>query len=200
MYATLAERGVVSDAALATYGQDGSAFEIISAEEVPGVEATFGSLGQALSVGVGLALSARRQGRDARLTYVLLGDAEQQEGQVWEAAMAAEQLRLANLCLIVDLNGMQVEGATRDVLDMGEIAAKWRAFGSMTVEIDGHDPTAILAALDGARAHAEGPSAIVARTIPGRGVASLEGRLQHYAKVSAEQARAGLAELRGGSA
>lgn len=195
MYATLAERGVVSDAELATYGQDGSPFEIISAEEVPGVEATFGSLGQGLSVGVGLALAARRQGRDAR-TYVLLGDAEEQEGQVWEAAMAAAAFRLANLCLIVDLNGMQVEGATSDVLEMGEIAAKWRAFGWMTSEIDGHDPAAILAALDAARAHADGPSAIVARTVPGKGVACLEGQMHHYAKLSAAQAEEAIADLR----
>jgi transketolase len=195
MYATLAERGIVSDAELATYGRDGSPFEIISAEQVPGVEATFGSLGQGLSVGVGLALAARRRERAAR-TYVMLGDAEEQEGQVWEAAMAAASFRLANLCLIVDLNGMQVEGATRDVLDMGEIAAKWRAFGWRTSEVDGNDAAALLAALDDARAHADGPSAIVAHTVPGKGVACLEGQFKHYAKISAAQVEEALADLR----
>jgi transketolase len=195
LYATLAERGIVSAADLATYGRDGSPFEIIAAEEVPGVEATLGSLGQGLSVGVGLALAARRQGRDFR-TYVMLGDGEEQEGQVWEAAMAAASFRLANLCLIVDLNGMQVEGATQTVLDMGELVAKWRAFGWATTEIDGHDLGAILAALDAARGNVVGPSAIVARTTPGKGVGCLEGGLQHYAKMSPAQVQQGLAELR----
>lgn len=197
MYATLAERGVISDVELASYGKDGSALEIISSEEVPGVEATFGSLGQGLSVGVGMALAARRAGRDAR-TYVLLGDAEEQEGQVWEAAMAAASFGLGNLCLIVDLNEMQVEGATRDVIDMGDLGAKWRSFGWRTAEVDGHDLGALTAALDEARAHREGPSAIIARTVPGKGVAALEGGFDHYAKLTPEQAEAAIAELRRG--
>lgn len=194
MYATLAERGTLPEDQLSRYGRDDSRLEIIAAEEVPGVEGTFGSLGQGLSVGVGLALAARRRGTPSR-TYVMLGDAEEQEGQVWEAAMAAASYRLADLCLIVDLNGMQVEGATNDVLDMGPIAAKWRAFGWEALEIDGHDPEAILAALAQARENRAGPTAIVARTIPGRGVARLEGRFDHYAKLTAEESAEALAAL-----
>jgi transketolase len=197
MYAALAERGFISEAELETYGRDDSELEIIAAEGVPGVEGTFGSLGQGLSVAVGLALAARRQGRDSR-AYVLLGDAEQQEGQVWEAAMAAASYSLASICLLVDLNGMQVEGATDDVLSMGDQAAKWRAFGWETTEIDGHRPEAIVAALRAAREHSGGPSAIIARTLPGKGVSALEGGMRHYAKLSPEQVTTALAELREG--
>ncbi len=194
MYATLAERGIIDEDELSYYGRDESPLEIIAAEEVPGVEGTFGSLGQGLSVGVGLALAARRRDLPSR-TYVMLGDAEEQEGAVWEAAMAAASFELANLCLIVDLNGMQVEGETRAVLDMGEIGAKWRAFGWTVIEIDGHDPEAILSALEAAREESSRPTAIVARTVPGRGVAQLEGSFDHYAKLAPDEVQEALAGL-----
>jgi transketolase len=194
MYSTLAERGFFPVADLDQYGQDGSTLEIISSERVPGVEGTFGSLGQGLSVAVGMALSNRRHRQDWRV-YAVLGDGEMQEGQTWEAAMAASAYRLDNLCLIIDLNGMQVEGPTSGVLPMGPIAAKWQAFGWSVREVDGHDIEALLGAFDAAREHAGQPSAIIATTCPGHPISFLRGQLQHYAKLSAAQTAAALAEL-----
>jgi len=196
LYVTLAARGHFPIEDLASYGRDGSAFEIISSEHVAGVEGTFGSLGQGLSVGVGLGLSARLRERAWR-TYVILGDGEMQEGQTWEAAMAAAAFQLDNLCLIVDVNGMQVEGPTNDVLPMGEIAAKWRAFGWAVHEVDGHDVDGLLRALQAARETTGRPSAIIAATRPGHPISFLLGRMDHYAKLNAEQAEMALAELDG---
>ncbi len=194
MYATLAERGFFPAADLDQYCQDGSTLEMISSERVPGVEGTFGSLGQGLSVAVGMALSNRRRERDWRV-YAVLGDGEMQEGQTWEAAMAAAAYRLDNLCLLIDLNGMQVEGPIASVLPMGPIAAKWQAFGWHVQEVDGHDVQALLDALAAARAISGRPSAIVAATHPGYPISFLQGQLQHYAKLSEAQATAALAEL-----
>lgn len=195
LYATLAERGYLPlDRLVETYGRDGSGLEIISAEGVPGVEGTFGSLGQGLSVAVGIALSARLRERDAR-TYAILGDGEMQEGQTWEAAMAAAAYGLDNLCLIVDRNGMQVDGGIECVMPLGEVAAKWAAFGWAVQEVDGHDVDTLLRALARARKTSGRPSAIVAATRPGHPISFLEGRLDHYAKLGREQANAALAEL-----
>jgi transketolase len=194
LYATLAERGFFPLSRLDEYGRDGSQLEIISAEGVPGVEGTFGSLGQGLSVAIGLALSARLRERASR-TYAILGDGEMQEGQTWEAAMAAAAYRLGNLCVVVDLNGMQVEGATDAVLPMGEIAPKWRAFGWDVHEVDGHDPDELLGALRQARETTDRPTAIMASTRPGHPISFLEGRLDHYAKLTSEQADRAIAEL-----
>jgi transketolase len=194
LYSTLAERGFLPVEELAGYGRDGSPLEIISSEHVPGVEGTFGSLGQGLSVAVGLALSARRHHWGWRV-YAVLGDGEMQEGQTWEAAMAAAAYRLDNLSLVIDLNGMQVEGATNDVLPMGPVGEKWRAFGWSVQEIDGHDVQALLDALHAARASTGRPSAIVARTTPGYPISFLQGQLQHYAKLTPDEAEAALAEL-----
>jgi transketolase len=194
LYATLAERGCFPVQELESYGQDGSAYEIIGSEQVKGVEGTFGSLGQGLSVAVGFALSARLRRSEWR-TYAILGDGEMQEGQTWEAAMAAAAYRLDNLCLIVDLNGMQVEGATDSVMPMGEVAPKWRAFGWTVQEVDGHDVGQLLQALQIARGTKGCPSAIVAKTIPGHPISFLQGRLEHYAKLSPQQAEQALAEL-----
>ena len=196
MYSTLALRGYFPVAELAKYGQDGSTLEIISSERVPGVVGTFGSLGQGLSVAVGMALSNKRRGNDWRV-YAVLGDGEMQEGQTWEAAMAASAYRLDNLCLIVDLNGMQVEGATNSVLPIGPVAAKWRAFGWAVQEVYGHDTGALLDAFDTARSAAGQPSAVIAGTCPGHPISFLRGHLEHYAKLSPQQATAALRELDG---
>jgi len=194
LYSALALRGFFRLADLDRYGQDGSTLEIISSERVPGVEGTFGSLGQGLSVAVGMALANRRRDSDWRV-YAVLGDGEMQEGQTWEAAMAASAYRLDNLCLIVDLNGMQVEGATNSVLPMGPAAAKWQAFGWSVRQVDGHDVGALLDALDAARSTQGQPSAIIAATHPGHPISFLKGHLDHYAKLSPQQAATALAEL-----
>ncbi len=160
-HATLAERGFLTPAQLDSYCNDGSALEVNVSERLGSmVEATCGSLGQGPSVGLGMALSGRRRQRRYRV-YVLLGDGELQEGQVWEAFMAAAGYGVDNLCLIVDLNDMQVEGRTDSAMPLGDVAAKLAAFGWATEEIDGHDFPSILGAFDRARETRGRPSAIV---------------------------------------
>jgi transketolase len=196
LFAALAERGALPVQELAQYGVDGSPLEIIASERLPGVEATCGSLGMGLSVGVGMALSLRRRGSASRI-YVLIGDGEMQEGETWEAVMSAAAFKLGNVCAIVDINDMQVDGSTKSVLDMGDIAAKWRAFGWNTTTVDGHDLDALLSALAAARAHVEGPTVLLADTLPGRGVAALEGRKAHFMKLPPDVAAQALVELEG---
>ncbi len=196
LFAALAERGALPVQELAQYGVDGSPLEIIASERLPGVEATLGSLGMGLSVGVGMGLSLRRRGSTSRV-YVFIGDGEMQEGETWEAVMSAASFKLANVCAIVDINDMQVDGATTSVMDMGDIGAKWRAFGWNVIELDGHDLDALCAALAAARAHPDAPTVLLACTLPGRGVSALEGRKAHFAKIPPDVAAAAMAELEG---
>jgi transketolase len=196
-YATMVERGLIPASAMDEYTQDGSPFEVNASERVgPLVEATCGSLGQGLSVAVGMALSLRRRGSNARV-YVVLGDGELQEGQVWEAALSAGGFGLDNLCMIIDRNFMQVEGHTDKVVTMDPIGAKFEAFGWAACEIDGNDMSAIVSALDTARATPGKPYLIVARTLAGAGVDFLEGRLSHLARITPEDADRALARLEG---
>jgi len=194
-YAALAERGLIPASALDEYLTDGSPFEVNASERIgPLVEATCGSLGQGLSVGMGMALGLRLRGRDSRV-FVLLGDGELQEGQVWEAAMSAAGHRLGNLCLIIDRNEMQVEGHTDQVVPMEPIADKWMAFGWRTLTVDGNSLPEVLSALATARATRDRPTCIVARTITGKGVPFLEGRKSHVAALSRDEAERALAIL-----
>jgi transketolase len=196
-HATLAARGLLPRARLAEYCQDGAALEINVSERLgPLVEATCGSLGQGLSVAVGMALSGRRRGSAYRV-YVILGDGELQEGQVWEAALAAGSLGLSSLCVVLDLNRMQVEGDTDQVLKMAPIADKWRAFGFAVRECDGNDAAALLAAFAGARELTDRPTVIIAHTLPGKGVSFLEGKLAHHLKLAPELFQRALHELGG---
>jgi transketolase len=141
-----------------------------------------------------MALSLRRQKSPARV-YVILGDGELQEGQVWEATLSAASFALDNLCLIIDRNYMQVEGHTDKVVSMDPIGGKFEAFGWAAREIDGNSLPEILRTLDEARATKGRPFAIVARTKPGAGVDFLEGRLSHLARISAEDAQRALAAV-----
>jgi transketolase len=194
-YATLAARGCISSEALKSYTHDGSPLEVNASERLgPVIEATQGSLGQGLSVAVGMALSARRRGLPSRV-YLILGDGEMQEGQVWEAALAAGGHCLANLCVILDYNKMQVAGHVDSVVDMNPVPDKWRSFGFRVEEVDGNDIAALLGALDRARDFADGPTCIVAHTLVGKGAPSLEGVLGHTMRLPAELAQTALAEL-----
>lgn len=198
-YAAMAQRGLVPHAALEAYLTDGSSFEVNASERVgPLVEATCGSLGQGLSVGVGMALGLRLRGCDARV-YVILGDGELQEGQVWEAALSAAGHRLDNLCVIIDRNYMQVDGHTEQVMPVEPLADKWSAFGWHVLGIDGNALPEILAALESARAVRQRPTCIVARTLPGKGVPFLEGRLSHLAALSEDDAARALVVLATGA-
>jgi transketolase len=145
----------------------------------PGVEVCTGSLGQGLSMAVGMALGLRLDQRENRV-YALLGDGELQEGQVWEAAMAAAHYKVDNLCAMVDANGLQIDGDVTKVMNVNPIAEKFRAFGWQTLEIDGHDMAAILAALDQAETLKGGPTVIVARTVKGKGVSFFENKAAYH--------------------
>lgn len=194
-HAAFAERGFLPIDDLATYCHDGSPIEVnVSERLAPIVEATSGSLGQALSVAVGMALSARRRERPSR-HYVILGDGELQEGQVWEAAITAAHWGLSNLCLIVDDNDLQAEGSAHDVAGVVTIAERFAAFGWHAVDVDGNDLEAVLAAFDAARAEADRPTVLVAKTLVGKGVGFLEGQKSHNLVFPPEAAERALAIL-----
>jgi transketolase len=178
LYATLIESGRLADHALEDANDDGSTLEMIGAEHSPGFESTSGSLAQALSVAVGTALARKRLNSPWR-AWALISDGELQEGQTWEAVAAAVNFGLDNLTVLVDANGLQVDGWTADVMNVEPIADKLRAFGAATTEVDGHDPAAIAEAT---RAGESGrPTFVVCRTEPTRGIEVLAGRHQlHY--------------------
>jgi transketolase len=145
----------------------------------PGVEVCTGSLGQGLSMANGMALGLRLDGSTSRV-YALLGDGELQEGQVWEAAMAAGHYRLDNLCALVDVNRLQIDGEVAKVMNVEPVTDKFRAFGWHVLDIDGHDMAAILAALAEAATVKGRPTVIVARTVKGKGVPFFENKAAYH--------------------
>ena len=194
-YAALAERGFFDLGRLSTYVTNGSTLEINSSERMgPFIEATCGSLGQGLSVALGAALAAKRQGRPRRF-YVIIGDGEMQEGQVWEAAMLAGAHGVDNLCLIVDYNFVQSEGPMDLVMSLEPLMDKMESFGFACQDVDGNDIGALLGAFDQARATKGRPSFIKANTLLGKGVASLEGLMFHQLRFPPEVANSARAEL-----
>lgn len=150
----------------------------------PGVEASTGSLGQGLSIAHGMALAVRDlpEVQERPRVYALLGDGEMQEGQIWEAVMSAAHYHTDNLCAIVDCNGLQIDGAVQDIMGVEPLVDKFSAFGWNATEIDGHDIEAILRSLDQAKARTGLPSAIVARTVKGKGVSLFENKVQWHGK------------------
>ncbi|HUW94867.1 MAG TPA: transketolase [Anaerolineae bacterium] len=163
---------------------------------LPGVEASTGSLGQGLSIANGMALAGRLDGKDYRV-YVLLGDGEVDEGQVWEAAMAASHYKLDSVTAILDRNRQQIDGWTRDVMSLEPLADKWRAFGWHVLEADGHDMEAILEALTAAQQVKGRPSIVIAHTTKGKGASFMENNLRFHGNAPdrAEMDR-GLGEVR----
>ena len=145
----------------------------------PGVDVCTGSLGQGLSMANGMALGLKLDGKPNRV-YAILGDGELQEGQVWEAAMAAAHYKSDNLCALIDANRLQIDGFVEKVMNVGSIAEKFRAFGWNVLEIDGHDMAAIVGALDAAEAHQGSPTAIVAATVKGKGVHLFENKAAYH--------------------
>lgn len=145
----------------------------------PGVEVCTGSLGQGLSMANGMALGLRLNGNPSRV-YALLGDGELQEGQVWEAAMAASHYRLDNLCAMVDANALQIDGEVEKIMNVGPIGEKFRAFGWNVLEIDGHDMEGIVAALESAGQTKGRPTVLVARTVKGKGVPRFEHKASYH--------------------
>ncbi|OFZ82531.1 MAG: transketolase [Bdellovibrionales bacterium RIFOXYD1_FULL_53_11] len=203
LYAVLAKKGFIAPEELKTLRKTGSRLQgHPDRMRLPIVETSTGSLGQGLSVAQGLALGLRMEGKKSRV-YCLLGDGEIQEGQVWEAAMSAPKFGLSNLCAILDANGAQIDGPVSQVMPLEPLADKWRAFGWHVIEIDGHDMEKILHAYKEARelgqSGAGRPVLILARTIKGRGVSFMEGKIEwHGVAPDGEQAKKAIAEIRGG--
>ena len=179
-YAALAVAGYFPKEDLMTLRRLGSHLQgHPDSKATPGVEVCTGSLGQGLSMANGMALGLRLDGSESRV-HALLGDGELQEGQVWEAAMAAAHYRLDNLCALIDANRLQIDGEVAKVMGVESIAAKFRAFGWHVLEIDGHDMAAIVAALDAAKQHKGQPTAIVAATVKGKGVSFFENKASYH--------------------
>lgn len=182
LYSTLAHRGYFPVEELTTLRKLGSRLQGHPCmNETPGVDMSSGSLGQGLSVAVGMALSAKLSNKDYRV-YSLLGDGEIQEGQIWEAAMFAGANKLSNLTVIVDNNGLQIDGRVADVCSVYPIADKFKAFNFNTVEIDGHDFDQIRAAFKAAEADTEKPTAIIMKTLKGKGVSFMEDQAGWHGK------------------
>ena len=196
LYAVLAEAGYLSGSELCTLRKIDSRLQgHPDSTCTPGVEATCGSLGQGLSFGIGVALAGRLDAKDYRV-YVLLGDGECDEGQVWEAAMAAAHYKLDNLVGIVDHNGLQIDGWNKDVMNLEPLPDKWRSFGWNVIEVDGHDFAQILAALEQAGRVKGQPTMIIAHTIKGKGVSFMENNVDFHGKApSREEAERALKEL-----
>ncbi|AJY69182.1 transketolase [Geobacter sulfurreducens] len=148
-------------------------------KQTPGVEVCTGSLGQGLSMANGMALGLRLDGSASRV-YALLGDGELQEGQVWEAAMAAGHFKLDNLCALIDVNRLQIDGEVEKVMNVEPVTDKFRAFGWNVIDIDGHDMAAIVGALAQAAEVKGRPTAIVARTVKGKGVSFFENKASYH--------------------
>jgi len=197
LYAALAEAGFFGREHLSTLRKLGSILQgHPDMKKTPGVEVSTGSLGQGLAIASGLAASLRMRGENEPRVYCLLGDGELQEGEVWEAAMFAAHQGLDNLCAIVDNNGLQIDGACSDVVCLGEIDAKFRAFGWEVIDVDGHDPKALLEAFSRATTVKGVPTVLVARTVKGRGVSFMEHKADWHGKApSTEQTSDALAEL-----
>jgi transketolase len=198
-YAAAAETGLLDEAALAGYGRDGSGLEAIGTERSPVPDYTCGSLGQGLSAAAGFALADRLSGRPGARTFAFLSDGELQEGQVWEAAMFAGHYRLDRLTVLLDGNNSQVDGPVDSITTIEPVGAKWRAFGWEATELDGHDVSAVAAALASGADAATGPDrpqVLVCRTSTRHGLACLPPDADgHFIKLPADLAAAAEAEL-----
>jgi len=195
-YAVLAESGYFPEEKLWTLRTLGSILQGHPDWRTPGVGVASGSLGQGLSVALGMALAARLDKASYRV-YCLLGDGEIQEGQVWEAAMACAHFRCHNLCAILDYNGYQIDGKVKDVMNVEPVVEKWRAFGWYTISIDGHNMGQILEAFDEAETVKDRPTIIIAETIKGKGVSFMENVVDFHGRApTQEEAKKALEELK----
>lgn len=193
-YAILADMGFFPKEELTTFSMPGSRLIGHPNNAVPGVELCSGALGHGLPVGVGMALAAKRTGRDYR-TFVIMGDGEQAEGSIWEAAMAASHHRLDNLFAIIDRNWLQISGSTEEVMALGKFRRKWEAFGWDVTEIDGHDIPAMLDYFAHVKNRGK-PHCLIAHTIKGKGLPFAENRKEWHHKVpDAQQLQEGYAAL-----
>jgi transketolase len=194
-YAVLAEVGYFPQKELLNLRKLGSILQGHPDRRTPGVEAASGSLGQGLSVSLGMALAAKIDRRDYRV-YCLMGDGEIQEGNVWEAAMAVVHHRCDNICAMLDYNGFQIDGKVKDIMNLEPLVDKWRAFGWHTIEIDGHNLREILGAYQEARETKGVPTIVIAHTIKGKGVSFMENVVDFHGRApTKEEAIKALKEL-----
>lgn len=198
LYVALAHRGFFPVSELTGLRQLGSRLQgHPCAHKLPGVELSTGPLGLGLSAGLGAALSAKLTGHDYTV-YVLLGDGEIQEGCVWEGAMSAAKFKPGNLVAILDHNGVQLDGTNEEIMPLGDVKAKFEAFGWRVISTDGHDIEAVCESLDEARAWKQGPVLIVAETVKGKGISFMEGKhIWHGRPIGTEDYRLALSELGG---
>ncbi|WP_157577268.1 transketolase [Saccharomonospora iraqiensis] len=195
LYAALYETGRIDRETLETYCGDGSVLGAHPEHSLDEIDFSTGSLGQGLSYGAGSALAARMRG-SSRRTFVLLSDAELNEGAVWESVMFAAHRRLGSLVALVDVNGQQAFGHTREVLDLEPLAARWEAFGWSVHEVDGHDVDALRTVLNSLDPGSARPHVLLARTIAGSGVSFMEDRVSwRYWPLSDEQYATAAAEV-----
>ena len=195
-YSAMAHRGYFPVEELVTLRHLGSHLQGHPCmQHVPGIDMSSGSLGQGISAAVGMALAGKMDKKDYRV-YTLLGDGEIQEGQVWEAAMSAAKFKLNRLIGILDHNKVQMSGTNDELMPLGDIRAKWEAFGWHTLVIDGHNMGQIMEALDKANENVGAPLMIIMETVKGKGVSFMEGKAAwHGACPNEEQYRQALAEL-----
>ena len=195
LYAALYVRGTLDQAQLNTYCTGTTLLGVHPEKDLTGVDFSTGSLGHGLSIGAGVAYAARLD-NSTRRVFVLMSDAECNEGSVWEAAAFAAHHRLAGLVGIVDLNGQQALGFTQDVLDMSNMEQRWQAFGWQTHTVDGHDPEQLELVLRTVRSAENGPNIVIARTTAGKGVSFMERQIKwHYLPMSEEEYRRALSEV-----
>ncbi len=195
LYAALNLQGKLDDAVLATYCGNGGSLGVHPEKELEGVEFSSGSLGQGLSIGCGAALAKRLKGEAGRVR-VLLSDAEMNEGSTWEAIMFAAHRRLDNLDVIVDVNGQQALGRTKDVLDLTPLVPRWQSFGWEVRQADGHDSQALISSLEIMAKGAGRPQVLLAKTVSGKGVGFMESQIKwHYWPLSESEFVSAMAEV-----
>jgi transketolase len=196
LYATLALKGFFPKDWLSTLNRGGTRLPShCDRNKTPGIDMTTGSLGQGFSAAVGIALAHRIDGKNVR-TFTVIGDGESDEGQIWEAAMLAGNRKLSRLIAFTDYNKQQLDGYTKDIADLDDLDAKWRAFGWNVLRVNGHDVEALDGAIDAACAQDEKPTMIVMDTIKGKGCSIAEGiENNHSMAFNIEQAREAIAKL-----
>ena len=196
LYACLSEAGYFPVEDLPTFRKIGSLLQGHPARNgLPGVEVSTGSLGQGLSVGIGMALSLRQSGKDSRV-YVLMGDGECDEGQIWEAAMAGAHYKIDNLCGVLDHNHLQIDGRNEKIMGLEPLGQRWQDFGWEVIGINGHNFNEIISAYQKARTVKGKPTLILAETIKGKGVSFMENEVVWHGKApNKEQTEIALKEL-----
>ena len=197
LYATLAKRGFIKEKELTKFRKiDGLLQGHPDKNKVPGIDMSTGSLGQGLSVANGMAISSKMNHEGYRV-YCLLGDGEIEEGQVWEAAMTASKYTLDNLCVVVDSNNLQIDGTVEEVKGLDNIEGKFKNFGFNTIVVNGHDMQQLIDSFETAKLTKGKPTAIIAKTVKGKGISFMEGKAEWHGKApNKEQYEQAIKELK----